>query len=418
MHNHERTNSYLGPDGAPYHGGHLLHNLILFGRLCHALGMDITPNRMIEVSRALEFIDVSKKQDVYHTLRTLMVTRKRDLELFDEAFKHFWQKPAEGWTTLDLQSLGEKRHKKKTQFLPPPGASPENEHSPEPKPAADPKLIAVVPTYSQQEALRYKDFAEMTREEMLMAQRIMERLPWSLGRRTVRRMKPGKGATLDMRRALRENMKHSGEIINIPTRVRKIKPRPLVVISDISGSMERYTRMLLHFTFTLANSIYQVEAFVFSTNLSHITRQIERRSIDEALTEVGNSVNSWGGGTNTGASLHDFNYHWGRRVLGRGAVVILITDGWDRGEPDELRKEMARLQRNCYRLIWLNPLLEAPEYEPLTRGAQAMLPFVDDFLPIRNLANLETLVRKLWRVSWRRPERPSYSHLIQTTGMD
>jgi uncharacterized protein len=397
-----QRSGYLGPEGTPYEGGHLLYNLLLFGRLCKALSMDVSPGRMIDVARALELVDLARKQDFYHTLRALIVTRQRDLELFDEAFKIFWRKPADGWTTLDLSSLGERRLQKKTQFLPPPSASPDEDEAPESARPVDPQLITIVPTYSQQEVLRHKDFAEMSGEELAMAQQLIARLPWSLGVRETRRFHMGKGQQIDLRRSLRRNMRYAGEPLELPTRAPKIKPRPLVLLCDISGSMERYTRILLHFTHTLASSIYQVESFVFSTRLTHITRPIRRKSIDRALKEVSTSVKDWGGGTLTGDALHMFNYQWARRVLGQGAVVILITDGWDRGDPELLSREIARLQRNCYRLIWLNPLLGAPQYEPLTRGAQALLPHIDDFLPVRNLASLEALARELWRVDWRR----------------
>ncbi len=406
MSEHTRRNHFIGPNGAPYEGGKLLHNLLLFGRVCKALGMDVNSNHMTNVARALEFIELGRRQDVYHALRALIVTRQRDLELFDEAFNLFWQRPTEDWTTLDLRSLGERRRQKKTQFLPPPEAAPdESEAADHTHPDLDTSLMVMMPTYSQLEALRYKDFAEMTGEEVALARRLIEQLPWSLGIRKTRRYRPGKGSQLDTRRSFRHNLRYAGEPLELPTRKPRVKPRPLVLLCDISGSMERYTRLLLHFMHTLAQSIYQLEAFVFSTRLTRITRHIQRKSIDTALAEVGASVKDWGGGTRTGDALHTFNYHWGRRVLGRGAVVLLITDGWDRGDFDVLHGETARLQRNCYRLIWLNPLLGAPQYEPLNRGAQALLPFVDDFLPVRNLANLETLVRQLWKINWRRPER-------------
>jgi hypothetical protein len=257
----------------------------------------------------------------------------------------------------------------------------------------------------------------MTGEELLLARRVIARLRWSLGVRETRRFRPGKGQQIDLRRVHRQNMRYGGEPIKLVTRAPKIKPRPLVMICDISGSMERYTRLLLYFMHTLAQSIYQVESFVFSTHLTRITRPIRHRSVDDALQEIGTKVSDWGGGTRTGDSLYNFNYHWGRRVLGRGAVVILITDGWDRGDPDLLRYEMARLQRSCYRLIWLNPLLGVPDYEPLTRGAQAMLPVVDTFLPVRNLANLEMLVKELWKVNWRRPAGPSHRRLNPSSVM-
>ncbi len=411
MTNNARRSHFLGTDSTPYEGGHLLHNLLLFGRVCKVLGMDINPNRMMDVARALEHIELAHKQDVYHALRALMVTRQRDLELFDEAFKLFWQRPTQEWTTLDLRSLGERRRQKKTQFLPPPDSNPSDEASGA-QHKIDTSLIAIMPTYSQVEVLRHKDFAEMTSEEIALARRLIERISWSLGVRKTRRLHPGKGPRIDPRRALRHNLRFAGEPLELPTRTPKIKPRPLVLLCDISGSMERYTRLLLHFMHTLAQSIYQVEAFVFGTRLTRITRHIQRKSVDTALAEVGVTVKDWGGGTRTGDALHTFNYHWSRRVLGRGAVALLITDGWDRGEPDTLRSEIARLQRNCYRLMWLNPLLSAPQYEPLTRGAQAILPFVDDFLPVSNLVNLESLVRELWRVNWRRPEKPKAPHQI------
>lgn len=396
----KKSSLYLGPEGTPYEGGKLLHNLLLFGRLCHELGMSVTPNVMIEVARALEYINLGRRQDVYDTLRAMIVTRQRDLKTFDEAFRLFWQRPTEEWSTLDLSSLGEKRRQKKTQFLPPPEANPSDDSSEGGN--FDPSLIAIVPTFSTQDALRYKDFSEMSGEELAEAKRIMERLPWSLGTRETRRFEVGAGRQLDLRRSFRRNMRYAGEPLVLPERRKKIKPRPLVLLCDISGSMERYTRLLLHFVHTLAGSIYQVESFVFSTRLSRVTRQLRHKQVDTALREVGQSIKDWGGGTRIGDSLHSFNYTWARRVLGGGAVVLLITDGWDRGEPDLLRAEAERLQRNSYRFIWLNPLLGSPEYEPLTRGAQAMLPYVDDFLPVHNLASLETLARALWRVQWRR----------------
>lgn len=396
MTNEEHQHSsgiYLGAEGSSYHGGELLHNLMLFGRVCRALGMNVTPNRMMEVARSLEYIELGNKQDFYYTLRAYLVTSPKEFPYFEEAFDIFWRRPSEGWTMLDLRSMGEERRKKKTQFLPP--ASSEQSDSESDPEAIDPNLIAVTPTYSQQETLRNKDFAEMSTDELEMAKKILERIPETLGMRKTRRYKGGKGRLVDLRKTLRENMRRSGDVLKLPTRTQKLKPRPLILICDISGSMERYTRVLLHFIYTMAMGMYQVEAFVFSTDLTRITRQIRQKSVDDALHEVGYTVRQWGGGTMTGESLHTFNYYWSRRVLGRGAIVMMITDGWDRGNIDLLKHETERLQRSCQRLIWLNPLLESPEYEPLTRGAQAMLPYIDDFLPIRNLANLEVIVKAL-----------------------
>jgi uncharacterized protein len=398
---------FLGPDDAPYeyHGGNLLHNLLLFGRVCKALGMDVNSGRMIEAAQGLELVGLVNREDVYHALRAVIVTRRRDLELFDEAFNLFWRRPAEGYTTLDLRSIGEQRLRRKTQFLPPSGTEPDDEEARPGKPPVDPTLIAIVPTYSQMDALRHKDFAEMTGEEMDAAKRLIARLPNALGLRKTRRHKSGKGTQVDARRSFRRNMRYMGEPLELPTQTPRYKPRPVVLICDISGSMERYTRILLHFIHTLATSAYQVESFLFSTRLNYISHHIRHKSVDLALREVGQRVSDWGGGTKTGEALRDFNFHWSRRVLGRGAIVMLITDGWDRGDPDILGTELARLQRSCHRLIWLNPLLGGDDYEPLTRGAQAMLPHVDDFLPVRNLANLEAIARELQNVDWKRAAR-------------
>lgn len=398
------------PDGTLHKGGALLHNLLLFGRVCKVLGMDVSPNRMIEVAHALAYVDLGNKLDVYHTMRALIVTRYRDLELFDQAFDLFWRRSTDDWTVLDLPSVGDER-RGNMKFLMPAGATPSN-GAEDGKPAPQLTLTAIVPTYSQNDILRYKDFAEMKAEELAEARVIMERLPQSLGFRQTRRFEAGKGRSLDLRRTLRENMRYQGEILELPTRRMKVKPRPVVLICDISGSMERYTRIFLHFMHIFASTLDQVESFVFSTHLTRITHPIRHKSVDRALEEVGTTVHDWGGGTRTGEALRTFNYRWARRVLGRGAVVLLITDGWDRGDPEVLRHEAARLQRSCHRFIWLNPLLDLPQYEPLTRGAQALLPSIDDFLPLRNLANLEMIIKELQKINWEARSTPSHRQLV------
>jgi uncharacterized protein with von Willebrand factor type A (vWA) domain len=400
----EPRGAYLGDENTPYYGGKLLENLLLFGRLCRGLGMQVTANVMPDVAHALSLIEIGRRQDAYHAMRALMVSRQRDLPLFDEAFNLFWQPEANNPVSMDVRSLVEPRRKKRKQFLLPMGSTPDDETEAN-LPPLDENLIALIPTYSALERLRYKDFAEMTGGELEAVKRLMERLPWSLGERRSRRFVAGEGAQFDLRRAFRRNMRYGGEFLFLPTRQIKIKPRPLVMICDISGSMERYTRVLMQFAHTLANSMYQVESFVFATHLTRVTRLIRRRSVDAALREVGVTVRDWGGGTKIGETLKEFNYRWARRVLGRGAVTLLITDGWDRGDPDVLSEEAERLQLSSYRVIWLNPLLASAGYEPLTRGAAVLLPYVDDFLPIANLANLEMLARLLWQVKWQRPER-------------
>jgi uncharacterized protein with von Willebrand factor type A (vWA) domain len=256
-------------------------------------------------------------------------------------------------------------------------------------------------SYSAQDALRVKDFAEFTDDELREARRIVSEMRWDLGRRRTWRRRRKEGREPDLRRVARENMRYGGEPLRIPTRGRTSRPRPLVIIADVSGSMERYARMLLHFIYSVAGGDAgqrRVEAFVFATRFTRITGEIARHGVREAAT-VARHVPDWGGGTRIGEAVRAFNVHWARRVVSRGAIVLLISDGWDRGDPEVLGREMARLQRSCRRLIWLNPLLGAPGYQPLTRGMQAALGYVDDFLPAHNIDSLETLAAHLNRVS-------------------
>ena len=373
--------------------GHLLDNLLLFGRVLRGLGLDVNPGRMLDLASALSLVSIGNRQDFYYTSRSLLVHDVDDLELFDQAFALFWRVAPEGWQVRS-PAPPSRRHPQRVPPLlqAPPPADGQGA-------AADPLLVEVTMTYSAWEALRHKDFADLSEEEIEAVRRLIASLNWRLGERRTRRFRPGSGPALDLRRAIRHNLRHDGEILYWPRRVHPFKPRPLVVLADISGSMERYSRLLLHFVYGLTLGLGRpVESFVFGTRLTRITKQLQHKRIDRALREVAATVNDWSGGTRIGESLRRFNVEWGRRVLGRGAVVLLISDGWDRGDPALLMTEMARLQRSAHRLIWLNPLLGSPEYEPLTRGMQAALPYVDDFLPVHNVKSLEALGNVLSRI--------------------
>ncbi len=388
-------------------GGHLLHNLLLFGRLLRALDVDVNPSRMITLVRALEHIEIGRKPDFYYATRCLLVHEKDDLPLFDRAFDLFWRRYHK--QTLPAKTATRIRSKpdEQTKLIPRPPQSKglkSSEHQ-EQLPDESP-LLEVTQTYSQREMLRRKDFSEMTSDELEQVKQLMSQLLWRLGERRTRRHRPGRGPAMDMRRALRRSLRSGGEIMIWPRRKPKHRPRPLVILADVSGSMERYTRLLLHFIYSLSEGLDRsLEAFVFSTRLTRITRQLHDHTVDKAMKEVSLAVQDWSGGTRIGTALKDFNYDWARRVLGRGAVVLLISDGWDRGDPQLLAHEIARLQRSCHRLIWLNPLLGSPDYEPLTRGIQAALPYIDDFLPVHNLSSLEQLAHHLSGLAQRRPAR-------------
>jgi uncharacterized protein with von Willebrand factor type A (vWA) domain len=322
----------------------------------------------------------------------MLVHRHEDLPVFDRAFDLFWKRRGEPWGRADLRSLGEARSRVELRFAVPggdtglAGAADAGREAPP---------VVARRTWSAREAFRQKSFAAYSEEEIREAAAAMAALRWTPGRRRTRRWMPGTGPSLDLRRVLRRNLSTGGEVLRLPRRVRRERVRPLVVLADISGSMERYSRMLLHFVHALVADRRRVEAFLFATRLSRITPQLRRESPDAAVRAVSRAVQDWAGGTRIGDALRAFNVTWARRVLSGGAVVLLVSDGWDRGDPQRLSAEMAHLHRSCHRLIWLNPLLGDPEYEPLTRGMQAARPHVDDFLPVHNLSSIEALAERL-----------------------
>jgi hypothetical protein len=262
-------------------------------------------------------------------------------------------------------------------------------------------------SYSADPGWRQKDFEAFTPEDFARAEEVLARLAWTPGARVTRRWKGGverrADSTVDLRRLLAVNAKYGGELLSIPHRARRLAARPLILICDVSGSMEPYSRMLLLFAHALTRGHRRVEVFVFSTRLTRITRLLDTKKLDAELTRVRETAGDWSGGTRIGEAIHTFNVEWGRRMSGRGPVVLMISDGWDLGEPALLAREIARLQRSVFRLVWLNPLLGSPGYEPLTRGMLAALPFVDDFLPVHNMASLEALTSHLSSLSDRHP---------------
>ena len=408
-------------------GEELLDRVVRFGRYLRLVGLPVTLGQVMDLVGAVEAVGLSR-EDFKLAARTTLVTRKEDGPTFDEAFDLYWRRATfadgEGDPWDELSNLAPPEGEE-SKLPPPPGKDRKGQQEGEGEAErrmgqrelregeqaddADPDLLM---TYSASELLRQKDFAQFTPEEVEQAKRIMERIAWQIGQRRSRRtIRSPKGRYLDLRRSLRTNMKYGGEPVELARRRQKMKPRQLVLICDISGSMDRYSRLLLQFLHTVENGLNRVEVFVFGTRLTRITRQLRVRNIDAALERVSKEVQDWAGGTRIGESLLTFNTKWSRRVLGRGAMVLVISDGWDRGDVDLLRKEMARLQRSSYRLIWLNPLLGSPTYQPLTRGIQAALPYVDDFLPIHNLDSLESLAYALADVTGRRPVRRQTLHL-------
>ncbi len=385
--------------------GAILPNLLMFGEVLRRLGLDVGSGNMLDLVRAAEFVPIGgSRNDFRLAARALLVHRRRDWPLFDEAFQVFWRRPAQGSSMRDLRAMGEERryrtprvtpHREDTSDGPPPEGDADDAGDRQP-------VVDLQRSFSAREVLRQRDFAEYTPAEVAAARSLMTELAWDLGRRRTRRLTWGDGSDIDLRRSMRRSLSYGGEMLDIARRQRKTRARPLALICDVSGSMERYTRMLLHFVHTVAVSGQQLEAFLFATRLTRITRHLAHRGVDHAVAEVARAVPDWAGGTRIGEAIKGFNYRWARRVLRGGAVVLVISDGWDRGEPELLAREMAQLQRSCQRLIWLNPLLGSPDYQPLTRGMQAALPYIDDFLPAHNLHSLQELARHLNHLTARR----------------
>ncbi|MCA9981766.1 MAG: VWA domain-containing protein, partial [Anaerolineales bacterium] len=313
----------------------ILHNLILFGRVLRGLGLDVNPGRMMDVVEALQYVEVWRKSDFYYTLRGFLVKKREDIAKFDEAFELFWQKPDDDGMDASLQDLLQfhnMQRQEKEQIITPPPLTLEEVPLPEEEQAeandedVDLEIIELTQTYSTREVLRQKDFGDLTAVEFEQIKRLMTAMIWQLGQRQTRRLRAGKkGRLLDMRRTLRHNFRYGGELLEWKYREQKIKPRPIVILADVSGSMERYTRLLIHFLYGLHWGVKQkVEVFVFSTRLTRITRQLNHKDVDEAVSEVTAVVNDWAGGTRIGDALKTFNFDWSRRVLRQSAVVILI----------------------------------------------------------------------------------------------
>ena len=385
---------------------------MLFGRILRGLGIDVNPGRMIDLVGALQRIEIKQRTDFRYAMRGLLVHSKEEILVFDKAFDLFWQEHDNSyrfWHTAQERAADTYKEILESQGSDRVGAA---------KTAVKESLgetnpgMAVAQSYSAREELREKDFSDLSSDEIREIREMLTSLSLQLGERKTRRHELGNGVGIDMRRTLRTNLVYGGHVLKLRYRKPKYRPRSLVIIADISGSMEPYTRLLLHFVYCMAVGLEQrVESFVFGTRLTRVTRHMEARNVEASLLSVSQMVEDWSGGTRIGEVLKSFNYVWGRRVLRRGAVVILISDGWDRGTPELLRTEIDRLQRSCFRLVWLNPLLGLPGYEPLNIGMQTALPYVDDFLPVHNLASLEDLVGHLARVGVCRPVRKQWSRV-------
>ena len=378
-------------------GDRIARDLLILPRLLRRTGINVSAERSRVYLQAIAEIDLERPDDMRAAGRTALISRQADLASFDLAFDLFWSLLRGGRLSMPVPSA--RRPKAEAgQIEVPVGVVPSSMAS------AVQRTARV--TASSTELLRRTDFSAMTAAERAAAARFLERLQWSPGRRPSRRFRPSRnGARLDARATMRKSLATHGEPAVLLGRAPRVKRRPLVILCDVSGSMEAYTRLLLHMSHALARGWGRVETFTFGTRLTRITRDLRERRPDEALARVSRAVSDWSGGTRIGDALHEFNLRWSRRVLGRGAIVLLVTDGWERGDPARLEQEASRLQRAAYRLIWLDPLSGTRDYSPDARGARALSGRTDDHLAANTLNSLSRIADLLGRVGRGRPVR-------------
>ena len=396
--------------------GRFARNVMHFARALRAAGLPVGPGRVVEALQALEAVGFARRDDLYWTLHSVFVSRRDQRELFDQCFHIFWRDPQllERMMQLLLPQLQSDQHGTEEAEV---NRRVAEALAPEPRPGRgegldddeeDPVEVDAVLTYSARELLQAKDFEQMTAEELARARREIARLRLPIMQVRTRRFAPDRhGSRVDLRRTLSASLRDGGHTIDLARKEPRRRHPPLVILCDISGSMSRYSRMLLLFMHTVTNDRDRVHSFVFGTRLTNVTRHLRQRDIDLSLAKVGGLVQDWAGGTRIGHCLHEFNQVWSRRVLGQGAVVLLISDGLDRDAGLGLPAEMERLHKSCRRLIWLNPLLRYDQYAPITTGAKAMIRHVDDLRSVHNLDSLRELTEVLSREPRRRAEGAS-----------
>ncbi len=415
------------PDGAilppiPPGDGKLADNVVFFARALRRAGVKIGPGAVADAIDAITLVGIGGRDEFYAALQCIFVKRHEDQPVFDEAFRLFWRSRGlvEKMIALmsplapERDSERQRRRAGETRV----SDALRSGHD-EPRPPREEPDVEVDSRYtvSGGELFRQVDFAQMTAAEIVEARRALSSLVLPLDQVRTRRYRPSaRQIRIDPRATMRDAMRFGGELILPRFRERRFVHPPLVVLADISGSMSQYTRIFLHFLHALSEKRQRVHTFLFGTRLTNVSRPMRNRDPDVALDECIASVKDWSGGTRIGETLHEFNRRWSRRVLGQGAIVLLITDGLERDDTTELEQEIDRLHRSCRRLIWLNPLLRFDGFEARARGVKAMLPHVDELRAVHNLQSVGELVKSLsgQRSGEADPRRFMSKHSIRT----
>ena len=380
-----------GRRALPLLQGSLAENIMLFARLLRATGMPVGTGSVLNAIRAVSLIGIESQQDLHTVLLCQFVSRREQMPVFDQTFALFWRNPKlmeklMGAMLPTLQSdqdqqplirrLGEALSSGNTQ------SSGQDEEQVE---------LQANLSASESEILQSRDFEQMSESELQVAKKMLKHLKLPVKPIQTRRHQASVSrAHIDMRRTMQNSLRNS-ELIPLQFKRQITRPPAIIVLCDISGSMAQYSRMFLHFMHAMTNNGDRVHSFLFGTRLTNISRYLRNKDVDLALEETAKAVEDWSGGTRIGFCLKQFNQHWSRRMLGQGAVVILLTDGLDRGEGPELGKQMERLSKSCRQLVWLNPLLRYKKFEPRAEGVRIMLPYVDVFRSAHNINSLAEL---------------------------
>jgi uncharacterized protein with von Willebrand factor type A (vWA) domain len=390
--------------------GKLAENVIYFARVLRRAGLPIGPAKVVDALKALQTVGIERSDDFYFALSAVLVNRREHQEIFDQAYRLFWSDPDRTGRQLQelLHLLGGLRKQgpdkptvaQRVAQAMLPNASNKKSSTEELPPDLS---IDTRFTVSPREVLQKKDFASMTQQELQEAKQMIASMRLPLPELPSRRSHPqSQGGKVDLRNTMKRMVRAAGGIAELRYRAPYRRPPTLVILCDISGSMDSYTRMLLHFTHAVTNDRDRVHTFLFGTRLTNITRSLRNRDVDVALNEISEHVADWAGGTRIGMCLKEFNQRWARRLMGQGAVVLLISDGLDSDAAEGLAKEVERLRLSSRWLIWLNPLLRYKQFEAKPAGIRAMLPHVDLFLPVHNLVSLSQLGNTLGKLSDRR----------------
>jgi len=390
-------------------GGRFAENIMHFARVLRVAGLPIGPGRVLNAIDAVRTVGIGDRGDFYWTLHAVFINRRDQRELFDQAFHVFWRNPrilermmAMALPTIRVPGMEEEELSRRVAEALGAGREPGQAEAEEEEPPEEIVIDAAM-TWSDRELLHGKDFEKMSAEEIRQARAIIARMRLPIMEVSTRRFRPNPhGQRIDMRGTLRKALRSGGRDIPLARRSRRRRHPPLVILCDISGSMSRYSRMLLHFMHALTSDRDRVHTFLFGTRLTNITRHLRNRDIDLALDKIADTVEDWSGGTRIGSCLTAFNRVWSRRVLAQGAVVLLITDGLDREEGDQLEAAIERLHKSCRRLVWLNPLLRFEGFEPKSQGIKTIMPHVDEFRPVHNLDSLSELAAALGQTGQQR----------------